>query len=478
MNIQISETFKNLMPSLTEEEYNNLEQSIVTEGCRDALVLWNGYLIDGHNRYEICKKQNIPFTTSEKFFDNEHDVINWIIDNQLSRRNITDDQRAYLIGKRYKEEKKAIGEKVAVGFERLKQLTPSDTIAAIKQSLPNLDKNGGNSYHESRRNLDKTETKIAEQSKVSPKTVRNAEKFADAVDKVAENTGINPQKILSGQISATRKDIQDVSKLEPEIQKKVFEKIEKKEVKTVKDAVKEVKKEELEELKTVEEIEPKKEVIKCEYGKWYKLGDHLLYCGSNNDESFLNGLKEHPASFAFADPPYNADVAEWDSNFTWSQDWLIDYAPIVAVTPGIVSIYDFMNSTSMPYSWSVACWIDNGMTRGALGFGNWIYIALFSKESLYRNSQDFLKVTISNSETKETTHKGRKPASLIAWLFERFSKASDNIIDPFLGSGTSLLIAEKMDRCCIGAEINPEYCEAIISRWEQMTGEKVSVYED
>lgn len=137
-----------------------------------------------------------------------------------------------------------------------------------------------------------------------------------------------------------------------------------------------------------------------------------------------------------------------------------------------------MNSTSMPYSWSVACWIDNGMTRGALGFGNWIYTALFSKESLYRNSQDFLKVTISNSETKETTHKGRKPASLIAWLFERFSKASDNIIDPFLGSGTSLLIAEKMDRCCIGAEINPEYCEAIISRWEQMTGEKVSVYED
>jgi hypothetical protein len=61
-------------------------------------------------------------------------------------------------------------DKVAVGFERLKQLTPSDTIAAIKQSLPNLDKNGGNSCHESRRNLDKTETKIAEQSKVSPKT--------------------------------------------------------------------------------------------------------------------------------------------------------------------------------------------------------------------------------------------------------------------------------------------------------------------
>lgn len=57
-------------------------------------------------------------------------------------------------------------------------------------------------------NNSRTELKIAEQTQVSPKTVRNAEKFADAVDKVSENTGINPQKILSGEIKATSKDIQ------------------------------------------------------------------------------------------------------------------------------------------------------------------------------------------------------------------------------------------------------------------------------
>lgn len=54
----------------------------------------------------------------------------------------------------------------------------------------------------------KTAAKIAEQSNVSHQTVKNAEKFADAVDKVAENTGINPQKILSGEMKATSKDIQ------------------------------------------------------------------------------------------------------------------------------------------------------------------------------------------------------------------------------------------------------------------------------
>jgi hypothetical protein len=68
----------------------------------------------------------------------------------------------------------------------------------------------------------KTSDRIAEQNKVSHATVERAEKFAEAVDTVAENTGINPQKILSDEINSTRKDIQDVSKMEPAIQKTVF----------------------------------------------------------------------------------------------------------------------------------------------------------------------------------------------------------------------------------------------------------------
>ena len=104
----INNRFKSLIPPQRPDEHQLLEDSLLKNGYDPAypVIFWNQMIIDGHNRYEICKKQNIPFTTSEKFFDNEHDVINWIIDNQLSRRNITEDQRAYLIGKRYKEEKK------------------------------------------------------------------------------------------------------------------------------------------------------------------------------------------------------------------------------------------------------------------------------------------------------------------------------------------------------------------------------------
>ena len=89
-----------------------------------------------------------------------------------------------MIGKRYKEEKKEHG----------------NTRESINKQVK--------CHNDVSLNDKSTSQKIAEQTKVRPRTVERAEKFADAVDKVAENTGINPQKILSGAINASRKDIQ------------------------------------------------------------------------------------------------------------------------------------------------------------------------------------------------------------------------------------------------------------------------------
>ena len=66
MDLKINEKFKSLIPSLTAEEYEGLEASIIQDGCRDRIVIWKGYIIDGHNRYEICKKYNIAFEVLEK----------------------------------------------------------------------------------------------------------------------------------------------------------------------------------------------------------------------------------------------------------------------------------------------------------------------------------------------------------------------------------------------------------------------------
>ena len=94
--IRIDPEFKSLIPPLTDEEYEGLRDSILHEGCRDALVIWDGVLIDGHNRYEICEKYGIPYDTVEMEFANRDEAKLWIYTNQLSRRNLLAYQRAVI----------------------------------------------------------------------------------------------------------------------------------------------------------------------------------------------------------------------------------------------------------------------------------------------------------------------------------------------------------------------------------------------
>jgi len=88
--IKVNNTFKNLIPPLSIDEYTALEQSIIAEGVRDAIVTWNGYIVDGHNRHEIATRHGLTYRTIEREFADEDAVIVWMIDNQLARRNIND----------------------------------------------------------------------------------------------------------------------------------------------------------------------------------------------------------------------------------------------------------------------------------------------------------------------------------------------------------------------------------------------------
>lgn len=96
--LKINEAFKNLIPPLSDEETKELQESLVQYGCRDAIVIWNDTIIDGHNRYRICSERGLPFKVEDMSFDfdNEDEVKAWIIRNQFARRNIDKYQRAQL----------------------------------------------------------------------------------------------------------------------------------------------------------------------------------------------------------------------------------------------------------------------------------------------------------------------------------------------------------------------------------------------
>jgi len=97
MTITINEELQAYIDPLTTDEYTALERSLLAEGCRDALVLWGDLLIDGHNRYGICKKHGIAFNTMQNAsFKSMDDVHLWMIDNHLGRRSVSDFQRGVL----------------------------------------------------------------------------------------------------------------------------------------------------------------------------------------------------------------------------------------------------------------------------------------------------------------------------------------------------------------------------------------------
>lgn len=95
--IEIDPEFSKLIPRITTSEYKELEQNIIKDGCREPLSLWQNILLDGHNRYKICKKNNIKFNTIDIKLESRDAAKIWIIHNQLGRRNLNAFQRIELV---------------------------------------------------------------------------------------------------------------------------------------------------------------------------------------------------------------------------------------------------------------------------------------------------------------------------------------------------------------------------------------------
>lgn len=94
MELKINKEFYDLIPNLSREEASSLIKSLRKEGCRHPIITWKGMIIDGHNRYAICKRLGIEFESVEKDdLEDEYEVQLWMIENQLARRNLPIEDR-------------------------------------------------------------------------------------------------------------------------------------------------------------------------------------------------------------------------------------------------------------------------------------------------------------------------------------------------------------------------------------------------
>jgi len=92
--ITIDSEFQSLIPPLLPNEFKQLEANICRDGCQEPLTIWNGVLVDGHSRYNICQKHGFEFEITQVQFESRDHAMAWIDERQLGRRNLDDDKRA------------------------------------------------------------------------------------------------------------------------------------------------------------------------------------------------------------------------------------------------------------------------------------------------------------------------------------------------------------------------------------------------
>jgi len=180
---------KRLWP-LTQDEYEGLEKSILKEGLREPIIVWKDYncIIDGHNRYYICRKHNIPYKVVYEEYDNLEDILIWVDKNQFNRRNLNDKQRDILLGRISREYKMPRGDaetarKRAIGQHGLSPIPQQD---------------------------------IADEMRVGLNTLKRAEKFLNAIEDIERTTDKETaDKIITGELNIPKKDILKIGEMDP-----------------------------------------------------------------------------------------------------------------------------------------------------------------------------------------------------------------------------------------------------------------------
>lgn len=239
------------------------------------------------------------------------------------------------------------------------------------------------------------------------------------------------------------------------------------------------------------------------YGESFCLGNHLLLCADSKDKEMVTKIiANHKIKAVIVDPPYGVAVTESKENFQtlaknkviendhlqsdseykkFTKDW------IEVITPHLErknSFYIF-NSDKMVFALregmleagvkfaQLLIWVKTHAVIGRMDYAPQHELIIYGWFGVH----EFLKskdksVLVCPKPNKSKMHPTTKPLDLIRRLILNSTRINDVVFDGFLGSGTTLLACEQTKRICIGVEIDPEYCQTTIDRFEKLTGIK------
>lgn len=188
---------------MSDEEFKQLRENIFEAGeVFNPLLTWQGTIIDGHNRWKVIQEDSgIHFKTHEMIFFDRDDAKEWIIKNQLGRRNLTPEQRLRLIGQMHENRKKSVGEHQGNQYSGKMELGQNEPIPKS------------------------TAAQIAKDVGVSESTVKRAERFSKGIDTIEAKAPEAAAKILKGCSGITKEEVMRVPKMEEAEREELIERV-------------------------------------------------------------------------------------------------------------------------------------------------------------------------------------------------------------------------------------------------------------
>jgi len=417
--MQIKQEFKDLIPPLTKEEFKQLENNCMSEGIREKILTWNGFIIDGHNRFEIATRWDLDYETESKHFDNEEAVKEWMILNQFGRRNLSNYQRSVLaleledvFSKKAKESKS----------EKVSHFRNTGEVLA---TLPKPN----------------TRKELSDVAQVGERTLAKVKKIQEKAPEEVK------AKLRTGEVSinAAYKEIKkEEKKANFEAKKQLFEK--------------EIKPENL-----------NQKII---------LGDSVKVLPTLEKKSFDLLLSDPPYGMDFKSGWNNKEKIQNDKivdTVTLFEDVLKESVPLLKddahfylfgninfigdIRPIIEKYLNLKN---------VLIWDRKVIGMGDLkSYGNSYDIIYFGYNKVWKDlngTRDRDLLSYSRIDPAKNIHPTEKPLDILEYLIKKSSNENDKILEPFAGGGSTLLACKNLNRLATGVEIEEEYYNLIKNR--------------
>ena len=397
MQLKVNEELKSLIPPLTEPERNLLQQSLIDEGCREKIIIWDDTIVDGHNRYELCTKHNIPFQVEDRDFENIEAVKVWMIDNQKGRRNLTDGWKWELAQTR----KMILAEKGRGKYQQTVGRPSSD------KSLSTVDNDKHNTRDELAQELGWSTGKVAMADKV----------WKEAKPEVKE-------QVKTGDISIN-KAYQDVRKEKNKAKRKEQEQEVFKSAKKYKPIIRQM--DAMQAIQDVSEID-------------LLLTDPPYFTDGNFTSHISAALaKVKPTGqayvFAGAYPDEIAAYIAMDSHHMELVQMLVwNYNNTGQRQPNEKYTSNYQ-----------VCFYFRGPEAPRI-----------NKPADGKEQYACQTINAPDARIGDRYHKWQKPNDLMQRLIRNSSNVDDLVFDPFAGSGSTLVNAVLLDRAAIGSEVDPE----------------------